>query len=75
MGYVEFGNKENLKRIEEITNTNFKILYEKLVSANDIESIIEDLIFAYDKKCEENEKIIQDRDDNFRRLTPEEQYF
>ncbi len=73
MGYYEI-DKEKIKKISEITNTDYGVIYEKFLRLEDIESLVDDLIIAYDKKCEELEDTIQERNDNWRRLRDDELY-
>lgn len=73
MGYYEI-DKEKIKKISEITNTDYGVIYEKFLRLEDIESLVDDLIIAYDKKCEELEDTIQERNDNWRRLKDDELY-
>ena len=73
MGYYEI-DKEKIKKISEITNTDYGVNYEKFLRLEDIEFLLDDLIIAYDKKCEELEDTIQERNDNWRRLKDDELY-
>lgn len=73
MGYYEI-DKEKIKKISEITNTDYGVIYEKFLRLEDIEFLLDDLIIAYDKKCEELEDTIQERNDNWRRLKDDELY-
>ena len=73
MGYYEL-DKEKIKKISEITYTDYGVVYEKFLKLEDIEFLIDDLLIAYDKKCEELEEIIQERNDNWRRLGADELY-
>ena len=73
MGYYEL-DKEKIKKISEITYTDYGVVYEKFLKLEDIDFLIDDLLIAYDKKCEELEEIIQERNDNWRRLGADELY-
>ena len=73
MGYYEF-DKEKLTKIEKITNTDYGVIYEKFLKLDAIESLVDDLLIAYDRKCEELEDTIQERNDNWRRLKDDELY-
>ena len=73
MGYYEI-DKEKIKKISEITNTDYGVIYEKFLRLEDIEFLLDDLIIAYRKKCEELEDTIQERNDNWRRLKDDELY-
>lgn len=73
MGYVDIDEKL-LKKIENITITEYDVLFDRFLKIEEVEGILEDLVMEYEAKCEELEDVIRDRDENYRQLENKEIY-
>lgn len=73
MGYVEIEPKL-LKKIEEVTLTNYEIVYKRFLKTENVESIFQDLLHEINVLSAKIDDIIRDRDDNYRQLTNKELY-
>lgn len=62
-------DEELLKQVSEITMTDYSLCEDLKDTA---EAIIEDLLLIIERLKDEKQSIIDDRDDNFKRFTPEE---
>lgn len=63
--------KENIKKVQGRTITEYDIQND-FVGVQDIMYMVEDLLNEIDRIEEEKEEIIQDRNDNYKRLSYEE---
>lgn len=73
MGYVDIDEKL-LKKIENITITEYDVLFDRFLKIEEVEGMLEDLVMEYEVKCEELEDVIRDRDENYRQLENKEIY-
>ena len=73
MGYVDIDEKL-LKKIENITITEYDVLFDSFLKIEEVEGMLEDLVMEYEAKCEELEDVIRDRDENYRQLENKEIY-
>ena len=73
MGYVDIDEKL-LKKIENITITEYDVLFDRFLKIEEVEDMLEDLVMEYEAKCEELEDVIRDRDENYRQLENKEIY-
>ena len=73
MGYVDIDEKL-LKKIENITITEYDVLFDRFLKIEEVEGMLEDLVMEYEAKCEELEDVIRDRDENYRQLENKEIY-
>lgn len=73
MGYVDIDEKL-LKKIENITITEYDVLFDRFLKIEEVEGMLEDLVMEYEAKCEELEDVIRDRDENYRQLENKELY-
>ena len=73
MGYVDIDEKL-LKKIEEVTLTNYEIVYKRFLKTENVESIFQDLLHEINVLSAKIDDIIRDRDDNYRQLTNKELY-
>lgn len=73
MGYVDIDEKL-LKKIENITTTEYDVLFDRFLKIEEVEGMLEDLVMEYEAKCEELEDVIRDRDENYRQLENKEIY-
>lgn len=73
MGYVDIDEKL-LKKIENITITEYDVLFDRFLKVEEVEGMLEDLVMEYEAKCEELEDVIRDRDENYRQLENKEIY-
>ena len=73
MGYVDIDEKL-LKKIENITITEYDVLFDGFLKIEEVEGMLEDLVMEYEAKCEELEDVIRDRDENYRQLENKEIY-
>ena len=73
-------NYEIFERVSEITMTDYDIKWwdshniQGYIEPDSLLDMIEDLICEVDRLEEKIEHIIQDRNDNYRQLTPKEMY-
>lgn len=65
--------KKVLKKIENITFTNYEIEAENFIKVDNIMVALRDIVCHYMNKEEELEDMIQDMADNYKRISPEEQ--
>lgn len=73
MGYVDIDEKL-LKKIENITITEYDVLFDRFLKIEEVEGMLENLVMEYEAKCEELEDVIRDRDENYRQLENKEIY-
>ena len=65
-------NEKIIEKIEEVTFTRVNRIND-FVYAEDIKSIIEDLLIAIDEKTEELDDLKQNLEDNYKPIKDEEQ--
>lgn len=76
---IDESNYKILDRVLHLTGTNYNIKWfdaenvNGYIDGDDLIEMIEDLIGEIDRLEEEKEDIIQDRDDNWKRVSIEEQ--
>lgn len=64
---------ENLKKVKEITRTDYKIDMNGYISCEDMACIIDELIGTIEHSQEEIKDIEQDRDDNYKPISVKDQ--
>ena len=76
---IDESNYKIIYRVSHLTGTNYNIKWfdaenvNGYIDGDDLIEMIEDLIGEIDRLEEEKEDIIQDRDDNWKRVSIEEQ--